>query len=58
MNCLCEYQHELLLSKKAGIKGYVWERHLASCEKCQLRQKEIKENLSFYEGLEKTLEGE
>ncbi|WDE98973.1 hypothetical protein PQO03_14125 [Lentisphaera profundi] len=55
MNCLSEFQHELLLKDKAGIKKFVWQRHLNSCELCQNRQQEVKENLQFYQGLEKNI---
>ena len=55
MKCLSELQHEMILKEKAGIKGFVWAGHLTSCDSCQTRHKEIKENLNFYNGLEKTL---
>ena len=52
MKCLNDYQHELIISKNAGIKGVLWTQHLSSCEHCKKRHAEIQENIKFLNNLE------
>lgn len=53
MECLNYSQLEALASTKVFLRRPFWEAHLNSCEKCQGKLKEIRENLS----LEKELKG-
>ena len=55
MKCLSEYQHELLLTRQAGMKKVFWGRHLRQCENCRVKNEEIKENMSFLKGIENTM---
>lgn len=47
MKCLNEYQLELLETDKAGVRGYLWRRHLDVCRDCRDKAAEIRENLTL-----------